>query len=141
MGTDIRKTRTCEKCKTVVPLDKVRLYPKSQDKNILLCENCCQSMKEVKSNLLEGKSKAVVNTPRASPLTDLSQKSVPKMKFDPKKNVSQRTIGSLPAPEYLRYRCTRCNYLFKVDNSKIGVTTNLHCPYCGKADRIESVEA
>ncbi|PIZ50915.1 hypothetical protein COY27_05530 [Candidatus Woesearchaeota archaeon CG_4_10_14_0_2_um_filter_33_13] len=42
---DIRKTRTCEKCKAVVTLDKVRLVPKDKDTNSLVCEDCCNAIK------------------------------------------------------------------------------------------------
>lgn len=43
---DIRKTRTCQKCKATVPLEKVRLFPKDKDSNLLLCEACCEEMKK-----------------------------------------------------------------------------------------------
>lgn len=45
---DIRRVRTCEQCKTVVPLEKVRLYPKEKGKegNRLLCVTCCDALKQ-----------------------------------------------------------------------------------------------
>jgi len=43
---DIRKTRTCEKCKSVITLDKVRLMPKDKENNWLVCDNCCKTLKE-----------------------------------------------------------------------------------------------
>ena len=42
---DIRKTRTCQKCKASVPLDKVRLFPKEDNTTLLLCEVCCADLK------------------------------------------------------------------------------------------------
>lgn len=102
---DIRKTRTCERCKTVVLLDQVRLYPKSDNKNFLVCVNCCEELKKASAG----------NIP-----TDLKAKG--------------------PAPELMKYNCTRCNYNFKADNSRAGLTYNLHCPYCGKVDRLQKVQ-
>ncbi|MBS3170005.1 hypothetical protein J4210_05980 [Candidatus Woesearchaeota archaeon] len=56
--TDIRKTRTCERCKNVVPLDQVRLYPKDETRNLLLCEPCCSEVKEQNAgNLMTSKIK------------------------------------------------------------------------------------
>ena len=43
---DIRKTKTCEKCKSVITLDKVRLMPKDKENNWLVCDNCCKTLKE-----------------------------------------------------------------------------------------------
>ncbi len=97
---DIHKTRTCERCKAVIPLDQVRLLPKDKDKSMLVCENC---VKEV-----------------AKKTTSLQSKTKP-----------------LLIPEYQTYFCNRCKYSFRVDINKIGVTYNLHCPYCSKSDRLE----
>lgn len=99
---DIRKTKTCERCKNVVPLEQVRLYPKSEDQNLVLCESCCNEAKKQASGHVVGSR-------------------VPKL---------------APA-EIVMYKCTRCNYVFKADSSKAGVTYNLNCPYCGKNDRLE----
>jgi len=59
---DIRKTRTCERCRTVVLLDKVRLFPKEKDMNILVCENCCEELKEA------AKPKTMITNSRIAPL-------------------------------------------------------------------------
>ena len=159
MTSDIRKTRTCEKCKTVVLLDKVRLYPKDSETNLLVCESCCESLKAGIRPDLPGKNKTIINSPRASALTSVSQSSIAKMKAEPaseiyigsqssskmkidhKKNISDRTISQLPSPDYSQYRCIRCNYFFKVDRSKVGITTNMSCPYCGRADKIERAKS
>ncbi len=37
---DIRKTRTCEQCRNVVSLDKIRLLAKDESTSILVCSNC-----------------------------------------------------------------------------------------------------
>ncbi|HIG93430.1 TPA: hypothetical protein HA242_02890 [Candidatus Woesearchaeota archaeon] len=101
---DIRKTRTCERCRTVVLLDKVRLFPKEKDMNILVCENCCEELKEAAK---------------------------------PKTMITNSRIAPLPKPEYSNYQCLRCNYSFRVDRSKAGISHNLHCPYCGLPDRLK----
>jgi len=43
---DIRKFRTCENCRTSVPLDQVRIYPLTKDKTILMCEKCVAQLKQ-----------------------------------------------------------------------------------------------
>lgn len=43
---DIRRVKTCEKCKTVVPLDKVRLFPKDANTSLLVCDACCETLKK-----------------------------------------------------------------------------------------------
>lgn len=100
MDLDIRKTRTCERCKTVVLLEKVRLLPKNNEQNMLLCEPCCNEVK---------KNKAAPGTTKAKEVK----------------------------PSYASYFCNRCRYNFKADQSTIGLTHNLSCPYCGKIDQLE----
>lgn len=104
---DIRKTRTCERCKIVVLLDQVRLYPKSDNKNFLVCTNCCEELKKASAGQI---SAAEIKTKALEPAS------------------------------FVKYSCTRCNYNFKADNSKAGLTYNLHCPYCGKIDRLQKVQ-
>lgn len=48
MEKDIRKTRTCERCKAVVPLENVKLFPKDKNINMLVCENCSQELNKPK---------------------------------------------------------------------------------------------
>ena len=100
---DIRKTRTCEKCRAVVLLENVRLVPKNKETNLLVCENCCEELKKVAAKELPLESK----------------------------------IAPLLPPELSKYMCRRCDYSFKVDLNKAGVTYNLHCPYCGKNDQLQ----
>jgi len=104
---DIRKTRTCERCKNVVLLDQVRLYPKGENKNFLVCTGCCEELKKASAGQL------------------------------PETKVAKVTVPS----SYVKYNCSRCNYVFKADSSKAGLMYNLNCPYCGKADRLEHVRS
>ena|SRR3989344_1574943 len=102
---DIRKTKTCEKCKKVVPIDQVRLFPKDDNTNLVVCGPCSE---ELKKNIKD------------------------------KNPTLSSKIASLPIPEYTVFLCTRCNYNFRVDKAKVGLTYNLHCPYCGKPDRLKA---
>ena len=64
---DIRRVRTCERCKAVVPLERVRLYPreKGKDVNVLVCDTCCN---ELKQTVKQGPPKAPIkNIPPAQP--------------------------------------------------------------------------
>lgn len=54
---DIRRVRTCERCKTVVPLEKVRLYPKGKEGNLVVCDVCCN---ELKQTVKQGPPKAPI---------------------------------------------------------------------------------
>ncbi len=60
MDLDIRRTRTCEKCRAVVTLDKVRLFPKSKDKSLLVCDKCVEELKQNRG--LE--KQPITNTPK-----------------------------------------------------------------------------
>ncbi|MBI2669257.1 hypothetical protein HYX14_05430 [Candidatus Woesearchaeota archaeon] len=100
---DIRKTRTCERCKVVVPLPQVRLFPKDISTNILVCENCCEDLK------------------RATKAPALQSK-----------------VKNLPQAEYKSFSCSRCDYDFRIDKAKAGITHNIMCPYCGQSDRLRS---
>ena len=60
---DIRKTRTCEKCKAAIPLDQIRLYPKNKDTNILVCQPCSQ---ELNKNIKE-KSPSILSKTKPLP--------------------------------------------------------------------------
>jgi DNA-directed RNA polymerase subunit RPC12/RpoP len=102
---DIRKTRTCEKCKSVVLIEKIRLYPNVDGTNLVVCEKCCEDLK--------------LKTKEAD------------------KALSSK-IESLPNPEYGTFFCTRCNYTFRIDKTKAGLTHNIQCPYCGKTDRLKA---
>ncbi len=102
---DIRKTRTCEKCKAVVLIEHVRLYPKPDGTNLVVCEKCCDDLKKLNKE---------TNSALTSKTTEL------------------------PSPEYGTFFCIRCNYTFRVDKAKAGLTHNLQCPYCGKTDRIKA---
>lgn len=101
---DIRKTKTCEKCKKVILIENVRLFPMGEH-NLVVCGDCCE---ELKKNIKD------------------------------KNPTMSSKVASLPIPEYTVFLCTRCNYNFRVDKAKAGLTYNLHCPYCGKPDRLKA---
>ncbi|GEM_PF-4067168 len=42
---EIYKTRTCERCKVQVPLPRVKLFARDNDRNWLVCEDCCEVLK------------------------------------------------------------------------------------------------
>ncbi|MBI2572421.1 hypothetical protein HYV86_01045 [Candidatus Woesearchaeota archaeon] len=49
---EVLKTRTCERCKAQVPLNRVKLFPRSADHNWLVCENCCDVLRNM--NMSQG---------------------------------------------------------------------------------------
>ena len=104
MDLDIQRGRTCQRCRAVVLLEKIRLFPKPDSTNMLVCNQCCDELK--------------------SALKD----QTPSLRSN---------IKPLPPADYCSYFCDRCNYLFRVDRAKAGLTHRLHCPYCGKEDRIQ----
>lgn len=118
---DIRRTRTCEKCKQVVALDKVRLYPLDENKNQVLCETCCEALKNIQK-LKQGKN-----------VKPLAPRQVIKNKVVERKNISESL--QLP-PGALKVFCERCRYYFKTDLNKAGVSQKVSCPYCGLSDRL-----
>lgn len=48
MDKTITKTRTCEKCKGQVVLNKVKLFPKNKT-NLLVCDKCFEELSHPKS--------------------------------------------------------------------------------------------
>jgi len=49
---------------------------------------------------------------------------------------SSQRIVPLPAPDYSKYTCTKCSYVFRVDRVKAGITYGVKCPYCGRSDKL-----
>ena len=124
---DIRRTRTCERCKSVVTLDKVRLVPKGNDQNILVCDICMDEMKRSPdSRITNSQSRVYMDQPR-SKISNTGQSRF---------SSSSQRIVPLPAPEYSKYVCTKCNYVFRVDRVKAGITYGVKCPYCGRNDKL-----
>jgi len=127
---ETQKTRTCEKCSIQVPLDKTRLYPRDENKNWLICESCCEKLKQ------RDTSHKIINKPTTLP------------KKDPIKNVSNpqlaesKMIKQKIDPDYETKHCGRCSYYFKIDmnrhdlNRSIPKLNKIVCPYCGKDDRL-----
>lgn len=58
---EVRRSRTCEKCKAAVPISEVRLFPRDGDRNWILCEACCDYLKNRSSADVR---KPVTNQPK-----------------------------------------------------------------------------
>lgn len=126
--TDILKTRTCERCKSQVPLAKVRLYAQNETKNLLLCEGCCDILKKKGSGLPDGQ-KVIKNVyqPRDVITNQPSTVGRPEVKVESK-------VVNRP-----QMSCVRCDYKFTINESQSGAGSQLSCPYCGKSDRLQRV--
>jgi len=126
--TDIRRTRTCEKCKAIIPFDRVRLFPKSPDKpgvNMVVCDVCCEQLKKGITGRLSTVSVSKDGT------ISVKKPSIGAAPEPPKPVAKQRVVSDKPGADH--YLCSRCNYKFKFDDDGI---TSLRCPYCGKADKL-----
>lgn len=154
---DIRKTRTCEKCKSTVTLDKVRLYPKNPEQNWVVCEPCCEQLRS------KGAQQGISNMPKKMISPPISNKVITRYPGDLTKPFQAKNIGNTgntgnksirpvnqagksmvsdegkEARELQSMTCTRCKYRFKVDSEKAGVQYRLCCPYCGKDDRLNQL--
>ncbi len=135
---DIRRTRTCERCKNAVSVDKVKIIPKTKDVTMLVCDACCEEIRSTpQARITEGQSRIyaelpktkITNVPGSTPF-----KSAPTTIFRPSNN--NRTVP-LPTPDYAKYTCVKCNYVFRVDRVKAGVTYGVKCPYCGRSDKLK----
>lgn len=148
---EIHKTRTCERCKAAVPLPEVKLFPKNAETNLLVCAKCCEELVSIRknsgralnpkiSNIPAPKASAVLNVPPkvSTPIKSAPAIATPRPRPAVTNTQSLRSPGSLPEPHYIKYMCLKCRYLFKVDQAKVGLMQNLRCPYCGKADYLET---
>lgn len=126
--TDILKTRTCERCKSQVPLAKVRLYAQSETKNLLLCEGCCDILKKKGSVLSDGQ-KVIKNVYQPRDVVKNQPPNVSHPEIKPEAKVVNRPQMS----------CVRCDYKFTINESQSGASSQLSCPYCGKSDRLQRV--
>lgn len=127
---DIRRTRTCERCRAVVTLDKVRLVPKNDDVNIVVCDACCEELKKTsQSKITNAQSRLYTEQPK----TKITNNSALQQRY----TWSSQRIAPLPAPDYTAYSCTNCNYDFRVDRAKAGLTYGVKCPYCGRQDKLK----
>ncbi len=129
---DIRRTRTCERCRNVVPLEKVRLVPKNNDSNMLVCDACVQELKNApQSKITNAQSRYVSDQPKGKVVN-----AAPTMTQTKYTWTSQR-VSALPTPDYASYTCAHCNYAFRLDRAKAGLTYGAKCPYCGRTDKIK----
>ncbi|MBI4980090.1 hypothetical protein HZC30_00865 [Candidatus Woesearchaeota archaeon] len=129
---DLRRTRTCERCKTAVPLDQVRIVPKNNETNLLVCDNC---MSEIKKATADGRI-AGAQSRIYAPIDSFKPRVTNVPQDSPFRAMSSQRISPLPPPDYAKYTCTKCNYVFKVDRSKAGITYGVKCPYCGRVDKL-----
>ncbi len=192
---DTRRTRTCDKCKTQIPVNQVKLWPRDKDKTWMVCGSCLDALKKSSQtqagNIPKPKQELVRNLPRSvlpsaaprgmppralsaakedtvmvrnvpkprdfgfnpdplpknpirnvskTPLPEESPKLTPSTvltKKSPIKAFSKKTEEeTVFEPSYKTMHCTRCNYTFKVDEDRVGIYYKLHCPFCGKTDRL-----
>ena len=68
---EVRRSRTCEKCKTSVPVSEVRLYPRDRERNWVLCAACCDYLK---NRSLADPHRPITNQPK--PVQTPQQNSV-----------------------------------------------------------------
>ncbi|HLC51950.1 MAG TPA: hypothetical protein VJI98_01760 [Candidatus Nanoarchaeia archaeon] len=133
---DIRKTRTCERCKSQVPLANVRLYPQGENRNLLLCGECCDVLKNKNINTsVERKVVRNIYQPREAIKIQSPTKIQPPTATKILPNTDNKHILNRP-----QVSCVRCNYSFTISEPKSGVTSRLSCPYCGKSDRMERIK-
>jgi len=127
--TDIRRTRTCEKCKAIIPFDRVRLFPKNPEKpgvNMVVCDVCCEQLKKGFKGNLSTLSVSKDGTISVKKPNISAAPEAPKPVAKPARVVSDN-------PDATHYLCTRCNYKFRFDDDGV---TSLRCPYCGKPDKL-----
>ena len=93
---DIRRSKTCEKCKTTISLERVRLIPSGKDTSIVVCDTCLR-----KSQITAG------ITPRQQPSQSKPIKNIPKTyslkrcrrcKYDFRIDVNNVNISKIMCP-------------------------------------------
>lgn len=129
------QSRSCELCKAEVPASAIRLYPKSNEQTWMLCEPCCEKMKQrrVGGQQQQGKPEY-----QPQPVRNIVQRTLSKVKSASQSASSLDSSGEASSvPEYLQMHCRRCNYQYRVDEGKVGTRLNPACPYCGKGDQVE----
>jgi len=109
---DIRRTKTCERCKASVGFDQVKYMPTKGGPNgmMLVCAKCADEIKSGVQSKVPSEAK--------------------------KLDIQRQEKAAAPSDKKSSFFCGRCNYNFKIDESRIGISFNLKCPYCGKPDRV-----
>jgi hypothetical protein len=116
------QTRTCEQCKRATPLPKVRLFPRSNGKQWLLCDICCEEQKT-----------------RTQPrISNIPQQAKPKNTSAATPSGRQALAANTATVTREKLRCSHCNYKFYANTREAGVTFKLRCPYCSKSDALVS---
>ncbi|QQG38573.1 MAG: hypothetical protein HYS32_03125 [Candidatus Woesearchaeota archaeon] len=49
----VQKSRVCERCKALVPLEGVKLFAETSDRSVVVCENCSVELENAKKGKLE----------------------------------------------------------------------------------------
>ncbi len=112
----LSKTRKCEQCTIVTPLENLKLFPTKDGKGYrFLCRECGAQFKK-RASLNAGSTSAKEASPTAT-----------------KTRPAKEQQKDLPKEQLV---CIRCNYKFKADLDKAGVSYNLVCPYCGRKDQL-----
>ena len=127
---DIRRTRTCERCKTTMSLDQVRYYPKSHDVYMIVCDKCRDELKKIsRGDLgnLRTKSDPMLMKPKIPKILESIPSPTPKP-------AEKTPVSSTDDFSKVTYNCSRCDYDFKVDEYSLR-TPKAQCPYCGKSDK------
>ncbi len=78
---EVLKTRTCERCKAQVPLNRVRLFPKDADRNWMVCENCCEVLRNMNMTQV-GRTMPAID--KKEPVRNVFQQKAPVQPFRPK---------------------------------------------------------
>lgn len=116
---NITKTRSCERCKGIIPLQKVKLYLRDKDRYWILCDTC--------RDFLKGDTNQNKKT------------SVYSKSFDAEtvvtKKPSSKMIETSSAKTY------RCRLNINTDSGDAKSSYYFRCPTCGKRDRVVEVKS
>ncbi|HLD00393.1 MAG TPA: hypothetical protein VJC39_01480 [Candidatus Nanoarchaeia archaeon] len=130
------RTRTCERCTIQVPLDKVKLIPKNNDQNMLVCVECGDYLRQASMSKITNDYKP----PIKNVYKFKEQKTILNTPVEKQAALDQDNLDQDPTPNPNKVikllSCIRCNYDFKVNRDKAGRLHKVVCPYCGKADKI-----
>ena len=144
-------TLLCMQCRQCVSKDEIKFVPVDKENVKMVCRTCFAKntyapQRETSTGRSYGKSK-VFHNEWDNIMTeeeilglesefDGGSSSIYNAAKNVKKSSYPEAKESLPIKsEAQNYRCTRCNYSFKFDNSKRELM-NLKCGYCGKSDKI-----
>lgn len=90
---EVLKTRTCERCKAQVPLNRVKLFPKDADHNWLVCENCCDVLRNMNMSQI---GRSMPTADKKEPVRNVYQLKQPVAPFRPR-DTTQPSRGVIMA--------------------------------------------